>query len=85
MTAHVQSLALTVATALHARRKPPNRQAHIPGRVRLHPGVIAMTVALVQQLLCTHKDMMTMTVNHRVILKMIFSRAPMPTWALKAV
>jgi hypothetical protein len=44
-----------------------------------------MTVVRVQQLLCTHKDMMTMTVNHRVILKMIFSRAPMPTWARKAV
>jgi hypothetical protein len=43
-----------------------------------------MTVALVQHLLCTHKDMMTTTVSHRVILKKIFSRVPMPTWARKA-
>ena len=84
MTAHVQSLALTVATALHARRKRPSRKARIPVRVRLHPDAIAMTVARVQQLLCTHKDMMTTTVSHRVILKKIFSRVPMPTWARKA-
>ena len=73
------------ATALHARRKRPSRKARIPVRVRLHPDATAMTVARVQQLLCTHKDMMTTTVNRHVILKKIFSRVPMPTWARKAV
>ena len=84
-TAHVQSLALTVATALHARRKRPSRKVRIPVRARLNPDATATTADRVQQPLCKHKDMMTMTVNHRVILKMIFSRAPMPTWARKAV
>jgi hypothetical protein len=74
----------TEATALHARRKRPSRKARIPVRVRLHPDATAMTVARVQQLLCTHKDMMTTTVNRHVILKKIFSRVPMPTWARKA-
>jgi hypothetical protein len=46
---------------------------------------VAMTVALVQQLLCTHKDMMTMIHNHHVILKTISNRAPMRTWGHKAV
>ena len=74
----------TVATALLVHRKPPNRQALIPVHVHHHPDAIAMTVVRVQQLLCTHKDMMTTTVNHRVILKMTFNLAPTPTWARKA-
>ncbi len=83
-TVRARSPAPKEATALHALLKLPSRKARIPVRVRLHPDATAMTVVRVQQRLCTHKDMMTTTVNRRVILKKIFSRVPMPTWARKA-
>ena len=73
-----------VATARHALHKRPNRKAHIPVRVLHSPDVIATIADRVQQLLCTHKDMMTMIHNHHVILKTISNRAPMPIWAHKA-
>ena len=73
-----------VATALHALHKRPSRKARIPVRVLHSPDAIATTADLVQQLLCMHKDMMTMIHNHHVILKTISNRAPMPTWARKA-
>ena len=83
--ARAQNLAQTVATARHALHKRPNRKAHIPVRVLHSPDATATTADRVLQLLCTHKDMMTMIHNHHVILKMISNHAPMPTWAHKAV
>ena len=68
-----------VATALHARRKRPSLKSRIPVRVPRRPGAIAMTVARALHLhLSIRKATTTTTVNHRVILKKIFSRAPMP-------
>ena len=72
-------------TALLVHRKPPNRQAPIPVHVHHHPDAIAMTVARVQQLLCTRKATMTMIHSRRAISKMTFNLAPMRTWARKAV
>ena len=73
-----------VATVRRVPRKPPNRQARIPVRVRHLPGAIATTVARAHPRRCTHKDTTTTTVNRRVILKKISSHAPMPIWARKA-
>ena len=83
--ARAQNPAPTVATALPARRKRPSRKVRIPVRALHSPDAIATTADLAQQLLCTHKDMMTMIHNRHVILKMISNRAPMPIWAHKAV
>ena len=82
--ARAQNLAQTVATALHALHKRPNRKVRIPARALHSPDAIATIADRVQQPLCTHKDMMTMIHNHHVILKMISNHAPMPTWARKA-
>ena len=72
------------ATALHAPRKRPSLKARIPVRVRRLPDAIAMTVARAHLHLSIRKATTTTTVNHRVILKKIFSRVPMPIWARKA-
>jgi len=73
-----------VATARRVRRKPPNRQARIPARVRRRLDAIATTVARAHPRRRMHKDTMTTTVNRRVTLKKISSRVPMPIWARKA-
>ena len=73
-----------VATAQRVRRKRPSLKARIPVRVHRRPGAIATTVARAHLRRCTHKDTTTMTVNRRVTLKKISSRAPMPIWARKA-
>ena len=82
--ARAQNPAPTVATDRRVRRKRPNRKVRIPVRVLHNPDVTATTADRVLQLLCMHKDMMTMIHNHHVILKMISNHAPMPTWARKA-
>ena len=73
-----------VATDRLVRLKRPSRKVRIPVRARLNPDATATTADRVQQLLCMHKDMMTMIHNHHVILKTISNRAPMPIWARKA-
>ena len=74
-----------VATALHVRRKPPNRQAPIPVHVHHHPDAIAMTADHAPHHPRTRKATMTMIHSRRAISKMTFNLAPMRTWARKAV